>query len=216
MRKTLTLEIPTSWKDVTLKQYLALQADLEAYRDDDEAQTALTLHHLCGLDPQYLKSLSVESYNRVKAKLNEFTSPESIELTQFVTIDGKEYGFEPNLSKMSYGAYADITQYDTLNIDKNWGKIMSILYRPVTKRHQERYEIEPYSGDIDETKWLDVDMDVHWGTLFFFVHLQMDLLKGILNSLKEEEIPPSMRSILARSGELIQLSLNLPMAKLKK
>ena len=216
MRKTLTLEIPTSWKDVTLKQYLALQADLEAYRDDEEAQTALTLHHLCGLDPQYLKSLSVESYNRVRAKLSEFISPESIELTQFVTIDGKEYGFEPNLSKMSYGAYADITQYDTLNIDKNWGKIMSILYRPVTKRHQERYEIEPYSGDIDETKWLDVDMDVHWGTLFFFVHLQMDLLKGILNSLKEEEIPPSMRSILARSGELIQLSLNLPMAKLKK
>jgi len=62
MKKQLTLEIPTSWKDISLKQYLALQADLEAYSDDAEAQTALTLHHLCGLDVEYIRRLSAESY----------------------------------------------------------------------------------------------------------------------------------------------------------
>ena len=216
MRKTLTIEIPTSWKDVTLKQYLALQADLEAYRDDEEAQAALMLYHLCGLDAEYLKKLSAESYNKVRGKLNEFISPESIELQQFVTIDGIEYGFEPNLSKMSYGAYADITKWDTIAIDKNWAKVMSILYRPVTKKQKERYDIQTYDGNIDETKWLDVNMEVHWGALFFFVRLQMDLLNGILKSLKEEELHPSMKSILARSGELMQQSLSWPMANLKK
>lgn len=216
MRKTLTLEIPTSWKDVTLKQYLALQADLEAYKDDEEAQTALMLLHLCGLDAEYLNKLSADSYNKVRSKLNEFISPESIELQQFITIDGIEYGFEPNLSKMSYGAYADITKHDTIAIDKNWSKVMSILYRPVTKKEKERYDIQTYDGNIDDTKWLDVNMEVHWGALFFFVRLQMDLLKGILKSLKEEELPASMKSILARSGELMQQSLNWPMASLKK
>ena len=216
MRKTLTLEIPTSWKDGTLKQYLALQGDLEAYRDDEEAQSALMLYHLCGLDAEYVKKLSAQSYNVVRSKLNEFISPETIELEQFVTIGDVEYGFEPNLSKMSYGAYADITKYDTIQIDKNWANIMSILYRPVTKKIKERYDIETYDGNIDETKWLDVNMEVHWGALFFFVRLQMDLLKGILKSLKEEEVPASMRSILARSGELMQQSLNWPMANLKK
>ena len=216
MRKTLTLEIPTSWKDVTLKQYLALQADLEAYRDDEEAQSALMLYHLCGLDAEYIKKLSAQSYNIVRSKLNEFISPETIELEQFVKIGDVEYGFEPNLSKMSYGAYADITKWDTIQIDKNWAKVMSILYRPVTKKQKERYDIETYDGNIDETKWLDVNMEVHWGALFFFVRLQMDLLKGILKSLKEEEVPASMRSILARSGELMQQSLNWPMANLKK
>jgi hypothetical protein len=216
MRKTLTIEIPTSWKDVTLKQYLALQADLEAYRDDEEAQAALMLYHLCGLDAEYLKKLSAESYNKVRGKLNEFISPETIELQQFVTIDGIEYGFEPNLSKMSYGAYADITKNDTIAIDKNWSKVMSILYRPVTKKQKERYDIQTYDGNIDETKWLDVNMEVHWGALFFFVRLQMDLLNGILKSLKEEEVPANMRSILARSGELMQQSLSWPMANLKK
>jgi hypothetical protein len=216
MRKTLTLEIPTSWKDVTLKQYLALQADLESYKDDEEAQTALMLLHLCGLDAEYLNKLSADSYNKVRSKLNEFISPESIELQQFITIDGIEYGFEPNLSKMSYGAYADITKHDTIAIDKNWSKVMSILYRPVKKKQKERYDIETYDGNIDDTKWLDVNMEVHWGALFFFVRLQMDLLKGILKSLKEEELPASMKSILARSGELMQQSLSWPMASLKK
>jgi hypothetical protein len=216
MRKTLTLEIPTSWKDVTLKQYLALQADLESYKDDEEAQTALMLLHLCGLDAEYLNKLSADSYNKVRSKLNEFISPESIELQQFITIDGIEYGFEPNLSKMSYGAYADITKHDTIAIDKNWSKVMSILYRPVTKKQKERYDIQTYDGNIDDVKWLDVNMEVHWGALFFFVRLQMDLLKGILKSLKEEELPASMKSILARSGELMQQSLNWPMASLKK
>jgi hypothetical protein len=216
MKQTLTLEIPTTWKDVTLKQYLALQADLEAYRDEEEAQVALMLHHLCGLEPEYIKGLSSESYLKLKSRLAEFISPETIELQPFVTIDGTEYGFEPNLSKMAYGAYADITQYDTIQIDKNWAKIMSILYRPVTNKKGKMYSIRPYDGDIEETKWLGVNMEVHWGALFFFVHLQTDLLKDMLNSLKEVELPHNMRSIFQRSGELIQLSFNSPMERLRK
>lgn len=216
MKKTLTLEIPTSWQDISLKQYITLQNDLEAYSDDEEAQTALTLHHLCGLDVEYVRKLSAESYNVVKSKLNQFQSPEGIELTTFVTIDGIEYGFEPNLSKMAYGAYADITQYDTIQIDKNWGKIMSILYRRVEKKQYGKYSIVPYEGEIDDDKWLKVNMEVHWGALFFFVLLQMDCLKGILNYLKEEELPASIRPILEKSGEIMQQSLSWPMANLKK
>ncbi len=216
MKQTLTIEIPTSWKDVTLKQYLAMQADLENYRDDEEAQTALMLHHLCKLQPEYLKGLSADAYNLLKAKLGEFVSPDNIELKRFLTIGGKEYGFEPNLSKMAYGAYADITQWDTITIDKNWAKIMDILYRPVTKKKGDRYQIESYTGEIDEAKWLDVDMETHWGTLFFFVHLQRDLLNATQKYLKGMELPPNIKSTLVKSGEVMQRLLNLQTVTLKK
>jgi hypothetical protein len=216
MKQTLTIEIPTSWKDVTLKQYLAMQADLENYRDDEEAQTALMLHHLCKLQPEYLKGLSADAYNLLKAKLGEFVSPDNIELKRFVTIGGKEYGFEPNLSKMAYGAYADITQWDTITIDKNWAKIMDILYRPVTKKKGDRYQIESYTGDIDENRWLEVDMETHWGTLFFFVHLQRDLLNATQKYLKGMELPPNIKSTLVKSGEVMQRLLNLQTVTLKK
>lgn len=216
MKTKIELSIPTSWKDVTLKQYISLQNDLDSYRDDEEAQFALSLHHLCGLDVGYIKGLSTESYNLLKNKLNEFTSPDNIELQRFITLNGVEYGFEPNLSKMSYGAYADISQWDTISIDKNWAKIIDILYRPVERKHGKRYSILPYTGEIDEEKWMGVNMEFHWGALFFFVHLQMDLLRGIQKSLKGMELPHNIKSILAKSGEVIQQSLNSQTVRLKR
>jgi hypothetical protein len=133
-----------------------------------------------------------------------------MELHKFVTIGNTEYGFEPNLSKMTYGAYADISQYDTISIDKNWAKIMSILYRPVVKKDRHGlYQIEQYTGKIEDKMWLDVTMDVHFGCLFFFLNLQMDLMKDTLNSLTEKEFHPSINTILAESGEAIQRYSNL-------
>jgi len=210
MRKTLTIEVPTNWEDVSLKRYLALMNDLENYKDDEEAQTALMLLHLCNIQPEYLKGLSKASYDLLRAKLSGFIQPDGIELQRIIRIGNREYGFEPNLSKIAYGAYADITRYEQITIDKNWAKIMSILYRPITKKNGHFYTIEPYEGIIDEEIWLDVNMEVHFGALFFFVNLSMELLKGIQKYLKEEELPASIRSILERSGEVMQHSWNYP------
>jgi hypothetical protein len=208
MKQTLTIEIPTSWRDITLETYLKMQGELENYRDDEEAQTAIMLLHLCKIQPEYIRGLSAESYNLLKAKLSQFVSPDGIELQRFITINGVEYGFEPNLSKMAYGAYADITQWDVISIDKNWPKIMSILYRPVIKKKGDKYQIQPYTGEIDETIWLNTDMELHWGTLFFFINLQMDLLNVIPKYLREMEVLPNIKSTLGKSGEAIQQLLN--------
>lgn len=216
MKQTLTIEIPTSWKDITLGTYLAMQSDLENYRDDEEAQTAAMLLHLCKIQPEYLKGLSAESYNLLKAKLSAFVSPEGTELKPIIEIEGREYGFEPNLSQMSYGAYADITAYDTITIDKNWAKIMSILYRPIVAKNGDKYRIEPYTGELKDKLFLQTDMETNWGALFFFLHLQVDLLSATLKSLKVTELPPSMQSIFRRSGEHIPQLLNSQMESLGK
>jgi hypothetical protein len=210
MKQTIKVQALTDWKDITLRKYLELMNDIESYKDDQEAVDALMLHHLCGIPYEEIPNVSAESYNVLKAKLSQFLKPEDMDLQRFVTIDGVEYGFEPNLSTMSYGAYADISRYDTISIDKNWAKIMSILYRPVTKKEKHGlYQIQQYDAKLDEKKWLDVTMDIHFGTLFFFLYLQMDLMKDTLNSLTETEAPASIKSILAESGELIQQYSNL-------
>lgn len=216
MKQTLTIEIPTSWRDITLETYLKMQGELENYRDDEEAQIAIMLLHLCNIQPEYLKGLSADSYNLLKAKLSQFVSPDGIELERFITIDGVEYGFEPNLSKMAYGAYADITQWDTISIDKNWAKIMSVLYRPVTKKKGDKYQIESYTGDIKPELFMNIDMQTHWGTLFFFLNLQMDLLNATQKYLKGMELPHNIKSTLEKSGEVMQRLLNLQTVTLKK
>jgi hypothetical protein len=210
MKQTIKVLALTEWKDVTLKKYLEMMADIEAYKDDEEAVTSLMLHHLAGIPYEEMTNISAESFNILKEKISKFLKPEEMELQKFVKIGDVEYGFEPNLSKMSYGAYADISQYDTISIDKNWAKIMSILYRPITKKEKHGlYQIEKYTGVIDEKPWLDVTMDVHFGTLFFFLNLQLDLMSDTLKSLTEKEFHPNINTILEESGEAIQQYSNL-------
>jgi hypothetical protein len=217
MKQTIKVQALTDWKDITLSKYLELMGDIDAYRDDQKAVDTLMLHHLCGIPYEEISNVSVQSYNILKDKLSKFLKPEDIQLQRFITIGDIEYGFEPNLSTMSYGAYADISQYDAISIDKNWAKIMSILYRPVTKKEKHGlYQIEKYDAKIDEKKWLDVTMDVHFGTLFFFLNLQLDLMKDTLNSLTETEVHPSIKSILAKSGELMQQYSNSQKVTSKK
>jgi hypothetical protein len=182
---------------------------MKNYVDDEEAQTALMLSHLCGLDAEYINSLSIEDYNQVRTALEGFVNNTEYPLQKIIRIDGKEYGFEPNLSQMSYGAYVDISKFGQLTIDDNWPKIMSILYRPIVDKKGDMYTIETYKGNIDDKLFLSVNMDVQFGALFFFVNLLMDLLNATLKSLKVEGLPPNIKSILEKSGEITKRLLNL-------
>jgi hypothetical protein len=212
MQKEINIKVPTSYADITLKNYLALQKEMENYKDNEEAVTAVMLYHLCGLDPIYLKGIAVEDYTVIKNELGAFIGNVELDLQKIIEIDGVEYGFEPNLSNMSYGAYSDITKYQQIQIDDNWANIMSILYRPVTKKVKDMYTIEAYSGELNGEKFLNVGMDVHFGTLFFLLNLSTDLLKDILNSSMEMEVHPSIKQILQRNGQLTQLLTNWPKA----
>lgn len=208
MVKEIEIKIPTSYGDITLQKWLALQKDIDNYKDNDEAVGVVLMHHLCGLDAMYLKALPIDIYNTISEELNNFLGNVDLPLKRFVTIDGIEYGFEPNLSNMTYGAYSDITKFKSIEIDENWAKVINILYRPVKNKKGSMYSIEAYRGEDAYEKWLDIPMDVHFGALFFLLNLQIDLLNFILNSLKVEEFPPNIKQILVRSGQTMQPLLN--------
>jgi len=205
-QKQIELSIPTSYDDITLRKWLTLQSELKNYDDDEEATSAILLYHLCGLEPDMIKGISVDDYNVLKWELMQFLGKTDLELQQFVRIGDTEYGFEPNLSNMSYGAYADITKFGQITIDTNWQKIMSVLYRPVETKTLGNYSIKKYEGFGDSDKWLDVPMSVHFGALFFLFNLLTDLLSATLKSSMKEEVHPNIKPILQRSGEaMLQL-----------
>ena len=214
--KELELKVPTSYGDIPLKKWLALQKDLEAYKDDEKAVVALMFLHLCGLDPKYLKGIQLDDYVLIKNELEAFMQNTDLPLQRIIRIGDREFGFEPNLSQMAYGAYADITKFKEFTINDDWASIMSVLYRPVTHKKGEMYEIQTYKGDDNSALFLEVGMDVHFGALFFFVHLLMDLLNATLNSTMEKDMNPNIKPILERSGQHIQHLLISPMETLQK
>ena len=212
MKKELSIEVPKDWSAVTLRDYLKLRKDMETYKDNEEAITACLFHHLAHFPLEYLQQLDIDTYIAIKKDLVSFFNNIELPLKRFITIDGVQYGFEPNLSQMAYGAYVDISKYESLEINDKWADIISILYRPVTKHNGALYDIKTYDGIIDGEKWLDTTMDLHWGCLFFFKDLFKDLLKDTQKSLMEElaemDLPPMLKRILAENGNLTSPSFN--------
>jgi hypothetical protein len=209
MKKEIEINLPESYGDINLKQYLDLQKELINYSDDEDAQIAVLITYLCGLDVKYLSRLNKNDFDKLKDALQKFLEQTDFPLQRIITIDGVEYGFEPNLSNIAYGAYVDITKYDTINIDDNWAKIMSILYRPITEKRKDTYDIKPYDGNIDGELFLTVPMNVHFGAYNFFFLLSRDLQKSILNYMKGMDLPPNIKLILEKSGEVMHRLWNL-------
>jgi hypothetical protein len=204
MKQEIEIEIPKDWSAVTLRKYLEMNKDMETYSDNEQAIKAVMLYHLCGVKVEWLERIDIDAFIHITKQLNTFLSQSELPLQRLITIGGELYGFEPNLSKMPYGAYVDISSYDEIGINDKWAHIMSILYRRVVVKTGELYDIEPYTAGDNSDKFLDLGMDIHLGALFFLRNLQMDLLKGIQKYLMAEleEIPHSIKSILEKNGNL--------------
>ena len=210
MKQEIKIEVPTKWSAVTLRQYLALRKDLETYAGEDEAVTACLFHHLCKFPLEYIQQLNIDTYIAIKGDLINFFNNIDLPLQKFITIGGVEYGFEPDLSRMAYGAYVDISKYETFEINEKWAEIMSILYRPVIKKTGKLYDIKAYDGTIDGDTFMDVSMDIHFGTLFFLKTLLKDLLKDTQKSLTGlTGLPQNIKSVLEKNGNLTQALSNL-------
>lgn len=203
------VRIPTDWNDITLETYLKYRKTLDLYKDDDEDELdmidksiIISLDILCGVAPNFASQMPIEMLQHVMDSLNKFMTETKFDLQRIITIDGIEYGFEPNLSNMAYGAYLDISKYDKITIDTNWTKIMAILYRPILSKSGKLYEIKEYTGMEDDTIFLKTTMDINFGCIGFFLHLSKDLALYTLKSLKEgQEMNLLLQSIMERSGK---------------
>ena len=226
MKKEIKIKVPTDYSAINLKKYLRIQKDLDDYKDDEQAQDAFLLFNLCGITPEVARALDNDTVTSIKKDLYKLLNKQDYELQKLITIDGVEYGFEPNLPEMSYGAYLDLSKNESVSIDKDWGKSLSILYRKVVRKQGALYEIEPYNAKhiLEPSKWLDVNMDFHFGCFFFFTRIYKDLLNAILKSsreqaLKEETLSPHIKQLLDISGEVInqlQSSQERTLRNLKK
>ena len=84
------------------------------------------------------------------SKLADIQSRANSNLKNKIEVEGKTYGYHPNLEAITIGEYADIESCISDGIENNLPEIMAILYRPITDSKDNWYDIEPY--DIDSKK----------------------------------------------------------------
>lgn len=176
-----------------MQTYNALPSTLS---DDERAMEALSI--FCDLTKSEVSKLPYNVITRATESILKFLNEKPKLIPRF-TLNNIEYGFVPNLDKISGGEIIDIDNYQK-NPNDLW-RVMSVLYRPIIISGQNnRYDIEPYKGEVNED-FKELTSDIVFGAMLFFWTLGADLMTSTRNySLtKKKELATSMG--LTKNGD---------------
>ena len=202
------IQIPSNLSEVTLEQY---QKFTKLNTDENQESSFLmhkTVEIFCNLN---LQDIAKVKFTYVQEILNDINNlfDKKQDLIPTFTHRGIEYGLIPVLDDMTLGEYVDLdenfTDWDTMH------KAMTVLYRPVTLKKGDRYQIEEYNGLDNAETMKEIPLDVVMGCMFFFWNLNEELLKTTLNYLSQEipkELTTEQLQTLVKSGGGINQSMD--------
>lgn len=201
--------IPSSLKEVTLEQY----QKFARINTDDNQDTGFMMHKtveiFCNLDLKDIAKIKFTSVQEILNDINRLFEPKQ-DLIRTFTMGGKEFGFIPVLDDMTLGEYVDLdenfTDWDSMH------KAMAVLFRPVTLKKDDRYQIQDYNGLELAEQMKKMPLDVVMGAMVFFYRLNNELLKTTLNFLEQEvgkEMTTQQQQHLGKNGDGIKASMEL-------
>lgn len=169
------ITIPTTLNEITLKQYQTFRAAVLKNKDEDFIKLALVTI-FCNLSLEDAIKISIKDFNEIALQVSQ-TLQQEPEFIQRFKLNGKEFGFIPNLDKMTAGEYIDLDKY--LREEEDYHKAMAVLFRPIANKFSDLYNIEPYtSSETYGNELLDMPLDVALGSIVFFYNLSNELLKA--------------------------------------
>lgn len=188
--------IPDTLSEITLdkyQRYLKIQGN-----NTDENFLAIKMIEIfCGLRGDTIMQLKAKSIKDITLILSDMFT-EKPQLVREFKMNGKSYGFVPNLEDISFGEYIDLDTY--IGDMDNIHRAMNVLYRPIKQKINDKYLIEDYTGD-DPDKMKDMPMDAVLSSILFFYHLGMDLSQAMMSYLEEEEMDIVQQQILGENGD---------------
>ena len=171
------INVPTSLNEVTLGQY---QKYLKIAENNPEGNflDAKMIEIFCGIPLSDSYKLKMSSAAAIVDIITELLN-QTPKHTERFELNGIEYGFIPDLDEMSLGEYIDLDN----NVSK-WEQMhvaMNVLYRPIKTSKVGKYNIEEYDVKNPE-KMKDMPLGSAIGSVFFFLHLGMELSKHTIHS----------------------------------
>ena len=217
MSKTIQLElsIPQRLADIKLEQYQKYIKVLDGIdKEAEEAADFINLKALeifCGLQLKESYKLPMKSFEAVlEAIANCLQEPTPLVKRFWFRGSNKtevEFGMIPDLNNISFGEYIDLDRYIS-----DWSqmhKAMAILFRPITAKKGEFYEIEEYEGSDKYAGYmLHMPANVAIGALVFFYRLGMKLSKHTMDSSLSEMTPEQRQQVESRFLEANGVGIN--------
>lgn len=186
--------IPTTKADVPLSQYQEFSKIQKLNKDseDDAFVIEKMVSIFCEVDMKDLRNIKYDHYELICEQLAQAFDTKS-KHRQIIKVAGNEFGMIPNFDEMTFGEYVDLDEYSKNEAD--WHKFMAVLYRPITAKVKDMYEIEPYEGSA---KYADLMKHASLadaeGAMLFFWSLANELLEITSHYLQVEKMKTNTQS----------------------
>lgn len=177
------ITLPENISEVTLRQFLRLQ-DLEKQDFDVYTKLKRKISIFTGIPFNKMDRIKQIDFERINSQIDLALSKEVPFVNRF-ELNGIEYGFIPNLDKISLGEYVDLTNYGVS--EETLPQLMSVLFRPIINKEGSNYEIMPYKGSEEFVEVIkDMPLNCVNGALVFFWNLANELQEATQKYLSEE------------------------------
>lgn len=185
--------VPESLGDISLSKWQKYMLMVDEKTDQDFAnRKALDIFY--DIDSKDYNSLRVKDVEYLIEQLNKALATKQTLKMRF-ELDGVEYGFIPDMDDITFGEFIDLDKYSTV---KDYHRLMSILFRPITKTFKDRYLISKYKGSHE--KLSEMPLSIALGAVGFFFDIGLQLTKSTLKSLKVTDQEQKKKRDLALSG----------------
>lgn len=183
----LEVNVPSELSEIPLHKYQKFLKIVDQNIDDPNADRFVSMKMLeifCDIPSKYIYNYKIKDITRVTDVLTKMFEKKP-ELVRTFKLGDTEFGFIPNLEEMTFGEYIDLDTY--IGDWDNIHRAMGVLYRPITAKIKDKYQIEPYRGDNYMEAMLNTPMDAVLSSVLFFYDLGRDLRSVIADYLTDQE-----------------------------
>lgn len=186
MKKTFEITIPTDWSEISIQKFMKYNNAVNELEDNHQI-IVKTISTLCDIDESVVEVMKLSDLQNIQGSLQKLIgNPINKEIINKINIEGTMYGLHPKIDEITMGEFVDIETYAK---DNDMAKMMSVLYRPITRTQGNRYDIEPY--DIDKhsdnaDKFSKLSINVGNAIAVFFWNLGREQLNNIHRSSEVE------------------------------
>lgn len=139
----ITISVPTSWQDITLKQFEELQK--VSSNDIDGENRIMSI--LCNIDLDVIESMSFLEFRNIQSKLSFINEPPKPCIpAEKLIVNDRVIKVILNPAQMTAAQFFDYQNYMSNNVDKKTAKLCSCFMIP------DGYN---YNDEYDSVEWID-------------------------------------------------------------
>ena len=202
------LTVPTDISEIKLKDYQRFMRTVDGSNDVEFVNQKM-VECFCGIDLKDVAKISLSDLDNLVEHFNKLFESKGTFKNRF-RLNGIDYGFIPNLDKISNGEYMDIDS--NITDVQNYHIVLGVMYRPITDTFKDKYKIEEYEPNDERFELMkELPLDIALSAVVFFYHLGNELLRVLPYFLEEEMYKMNIQNNtnLDKSGGGIRHSINL-------